>query len=158
LITLNNKLNGTYIYYGAAGKGKKELQGSMDVANLSVNSYAGVNRAVAKASPKTYNNSSWDLVDAKKDDKNIFDKIDFKTLPDSLKNKNKQQLEGIVNQKSTERTAIQNEVQDVNKKREAFIAEEKIKKAKAGNKSQTLESEIEKIIREQATRFNMKIE
>ena len=49
-------------------------------------------------------------------------------------------------------------MQDVNKKRETYIAAEKIKKAKAGNNSQTLESEVEKIIREQATRFNMKIE
>ena len=64
----------------------------------------------------------------------------------------------IVNQKSTERAGIQKEMQDVSKKREVFIAEEKIKKAKAGNNSQTLESEVEKIIREQAKRFNMKIE
>ena len=158
LITLNNKLNGTYIYYGAAGRGKKELQGSMDEANLSVNKYAGVNRAVSKASPQTYNNSSWDLIDAKEEDKNILDKIDLKTLPDSLKTKNKQQLEMIVNQKSTERSGIQKEIQDISKKREAFINAEKIKKTKAGNNSQTLESEVEKIIREQATRFNMKIE
>ena len=158
LITLNNKLNGTYIYYGASGKGKKELQGSMDAANLSVNSYAGVNRAVAKASPGTYKNSTWDLVDAKVDDKKILDKVDFRTLPDSLQKKNKAELEAIINQKSNERTAIQKEIMDVNKKREAFISEEKIKRTKAGNKSQTLESEVEKIIREQATRFNMKIE
>jgi hypothetical protein len=158
LITLNNKLNGTYIYYGATGRGKKELQGSMDEANLSVNKYAGVNRAVSKASPQTYNNSSWDLVDAKSDDKNILDKIDLKTLPDSLKNKNKKQLEVIVNQKSNERSGIQKEIQDISKKRETYIAAEKIKKAKAGNNSKTLESEVEKIIREQATRFNMKIE
>jgi hypothetical protein len=158
LITLNNKLNGTYIYYGAAGRSKKELQGFMDEANLSVNKYAGVNRAVSKASPQTYNNSSWDLVDAKDEDKNILDKIDLKTLPDSLKNKNKQQLEMIVNQKSTERSGIQKEIQDISKKREAFISTEKIKKTKAGNNSQTLESEVEKIIREQATRFSMKID
>jgi hypothetical protein len=158
LITLNNKLNATYIYYGAAGKGKKELQGSMDVANLTVNSYAGVNRAVAKASPGTYKNSTWDLVDAKEDDKKILDKVDFKTLPDSLQKKSKAELEVMVNQKSKERAGIQKEMQDVNMKREAYIAAEKIKKAKAGNHSQTLESEVEKIIREQATRFNMKIE
>ena len=158
LITLNNKLNATYIYYGAAGKGKKELQGSMDVANLTVNSYAGVNRAVAKASPGTYKNSTWDLVDAKEDDKKILDKVDFKTLPDSLQNKSKAELEVMVNQKSKERAGIQKEMQDVNAKREAYIAAEKIKKAKAGNNPQTLESEVEKIIREQATRFNMKIE
>lgn len=158
LITLNYKLNGTYIYYGFDGRGKKQLQGSMDVANSSVNSYVGVNRALSKTSSKTYNNSGWDLVDAKEADKKALDKIDYKTLPDSLQKKSKAELEAIVNQKSTERAGIQKEMLDINKKREAFITEEKIKKAKAGNNSQTLESEVERIIREQATRFNMKIE
>ena len=158
LITLNYKLNGTYIYYGADGRGKKQLQGSMDVANSSVNSYVGVNRAVSKASSKTYNNSGWDLVDAKEADTKALDKIDYKTLPDSLQKKNKAELEAIIDQKSTERAGIQKEILDINKKREEFIAEERIKKAKAGNNSQTLESEVERIIRQQATRFNMKIE
>src|SRR5678816_2393989 len=154
LITLNNKLNGTYLSYGYMGRSKKELQGAMDVANSNINSYAGVNRAVSKSSSKTYNNSSWDLVDAKADDNKILEKVDFKTLPDSLQKKSKAELEVIVNQKSTERASIQKEMQNVNTKREAYIAAEKIKKAKAGNNSQTLESEVEKIIREQATRFN----
>ena len=158
LITLNYKLNGTYIYYGADGRGKKQLQGSMDEANNLVNGYVGVNRAVSKASKKTYYNGGWDLVDAKDEDKKILDKIDYKTLPDSLQKKNKAELEAIIEQKSTERTGIQKEIQDINKKREVFIAEEKIKKTKAGNNSQTMESEVERIIREQATRFNMKIE
>ncbi|HEU5166008.1 MAG TPA: hypothetical protein VFU29_10740, partial [Chitinophagaceae bacterium] len=158
LITLNNKLNGTYIYYGANGRDKKELQASMDVANSSINSYAGVNRAVSKASSKTYYNSTWDLVDAKTDDKKILDKVDPKTLPDSLQKKSKTELEAIINQKSNERVAIQREIQDISKKRETYIANEKINKARAGKNSKTLESEVEKIIREQATRFNMKIE
>ena len=158
LITLNNKLNGTYIYYGAAGRSKKELQGSMDVANSSVSSYAGVNRAVSKGSKNTYKNGTWDLVDAKEDDKKILDKVDLKSLPDSLQKKNKTELEAIINQKSIERGGIQKEIQEISKKRETYIANEKINKVKAGNNSQTLESEVEKIIREQATRFNMKIE
>jgi len=158
LITLNNKLNGTYLSYGYMGRSKKELQGAMDAANSNINSYAGVNRAVSKSSSKTYNNSSWDLVDAKAEDSKILEKVDLKTLPDSLQKKSKAELEVIVNQKSKERAGIQKEMQDVNKKREAYIAAEKIKKAKTGNHSQTLESEVEKIIREQATRFNMKIE
>ena len=157
LITLNNKLNGTYIYYGAEGRGKKALQGSMDVANTSINTYAGVNRAMSKSSVN-YKNSSWDLVDAKEDDKKVLDKVDPKTLPDSLQKKSKAELEAIIVQKSDERSRIQKEMQVINKKREAYIAEEKIKKTKTGNNSQTLESEVEKIIREQATRFNMKIE
>ena len=158
LITLNNKLNGTYLSYGYMGRSKKELQGAMDAANSNINSYAGVNRAVSKSSSKTYNNSSWDLVDAKAEDSKILEKVDLKTLPDSLQKKSKAELEVIVKQKSKERAGIQKEMQDVNKKREAYIAAEKIKKAKTGNHSQTLESEVEKIIREQATRFNMKIE
>lgn len=158
LITLNNKLNGTYIYYGAAGRGKKELQGKMDAANSSINGYASVNRAVSKASPKTYNNSTWDLVDAKQEDQKILEKVDVKTLPDSLQKKNKAELEAIITQKSNERSSIQKQILDINKKRESFIAEQKIKKAKAGNNSKTLESEVEKIIREQAVRYNMKIE
>ena len=157
LITLNNKLNGTYIYYGAEGRGKKALQGSIDVANNSINTYAGVNRAMSKSSVN-YKNSSWDLVDAKEDDKKVLDKVDPKTLPDSLQKKSKAELEAIITQKSDERNRIQKEMQIINKKREAYIAEEKIKKTKTGNNSQTLESEVEKIIREQATRFNMKIE
>jgi hypothetical protein len=158
LITLNYKLNGTYLSYGYMGSSKKELQGAMDVANSNINSYAGVNRAVSKSSSKTYYNSSWDLVDARAEDSKILEKVDLKTLPDSLQKKSKAELEVIVNQKSTERAGIQKEMQAVNAKREAYIAAEKIKKAKAGNNSQTLESEVERIIRQQATRFNMKIE
>ncbi len=158
LITLNNKLNSTYVYYGYEGRNKKELQGKMDKENSAVNTYVGVNRVVAKASPKTYNNSGWDLVDAKAEDKTIVEKIDRKTLPDSLRNKSNQQLEAVIDQKANERAAIQRQIQDVSKKREVFISEEKVRRAKTNNKPQTLESEVEKIIREQAKRYNMKIE
>ena len=158
LITLNNKLNGTYIYYGATGQQKQAMQVAADANNASINGYVGTNRIVAKGRKATYNNNSWDLVDAKDEDKKVLDIIDYKTLPDSLQKKNKTELEAIINQKSNERTAIQKEIQDISKKREVYIANEKFNKAKAGNKSQTLESEVEKIIREQATRFNMKIE
>ena len=158
LITLNYKLNGTYIYYGATGQQKQAMQATADAFNSSINGYVGVNRIVAKGKRSTYNNYSWDLVDAKEEDKKVLEKLDFKTLPDSLQKKNKAELEAIIDQKSNERSGIQKEIQDINKKREAFIAEEKIKKAKTGNNSKTLESEVERIIREQATRFNMKIE
>lgn len=158
LITLNYKLNGTYIYYGASGQQKQAMQATADANNASINGYVGANRIAAKGQKSTYYNNSWDLVDAKDEDKKILDKIDYKTLPDSLRKKNKAELETIINQKSNERAAIQKEIQDISKKREIYIANEKLNKAKAGNNSKTLESEVEKIIREQATRFNMKIE
>jgi len=158
LITLNNKLNGTYIYYGETGKQKQVMQAAADDKNASINGYVGANRIVTKGRKATYNNYSWDLIDAKDGDTKILDKIDYKTLPDSLQKKNKAELEAIISQKGNERAGVQKEIQDISKKREVFIAEEKIKKTKAGNNSQTLESEVEKIIREQVKRFNMKIE
>jgi len=158
LITLNNKLNGTYIYYGESGKQKQAMQAMADTKNAGINTYVGVNRIVAKGQKATYRNNGWDLVDAKDEDKKVLDKIDLTTLPDSLRTKNKAQLEAIINQKSNERNLIQKEIMEINKKREVYISEEKVRKAKASNNTQTLESEVEKIIREQAQRFNMKIE
>ncbi len=158
LITLNTKLNGTYIYYGEFGKGKKEMQGSVDVLNSTLNGYAAVNRVVAKSSARTYKNGGWDLVDAKADDSTILEKVDRKTLPDSLKNLSGKQLKAVIDQKAGERSAIQNEIQQISKKRDAYITEEKSKRLKNSNNTQTLESEIEKIIKEQVQRYNMKID
>ena len=158
LITLNNKLNGTYIYYGETGRQKQAMQATADANNAGINTYVGVNRIAAKSQKTTYYNAGWDLIDAKDEDKKILDKVDFKTLPDSLRNKNKAQLEAIIDQKSNERSLIQKEIREINKKRETYINEEKQRKAKNNNNTQTLETEVEKIIREQAKRFNMKIE
>ena len=156
LITLNYKLNGTYIYYGKEGRRGEELQRKMDTSNASLKSQASMMRISAKAAKNVYKNESWDLVDAKNDDKQILEKIDFKTLPDSLKNKNKEQLDAIITEKSNERASIQKEIGAVSAKRSVYINKEKAKKA--GNITQTLETEVEKIIREQVKRFNMKIE
>jgi hypothetical protein len=140
------------------GKQKQAMQLEADANNASINTYVGVNRVAAKASPKTYNNRNWDLVDAKAEDDRVIEKIDLKTLPDSLKNKSREQIDAIVKQKGSERAAIQKEIQKVSAKREVYINEEKAKKIKANNNTQTLEGEVEKMIREQAKRFNMKIE
>ena len=157
LITLNTKLNSTYIYYGAFGKGKKELQGAMDASNAQVSGFAGVNRIVTK-SAAYYNNSSWDLVDARTADSTIIAKVDKKTLPDSLRNKSSKQLQAIVDQKAGERASIQTQIQEISQKRELFINEEKAKRLKNNSNTPTLESEVQKIIKEQVQRFRMKIE
>ena len=156
LITLNNKLNKTYIFYGKEGRRGEELQRKMDTTNASFSRGAALMRIPVKAQGNVYKNHSWDLVDARNDDKQILDKIDIKTLPDSLRNKSKEELEAIVMEKSNERASIQKEIQAVSSKRVIYINEEKAKKTT--NNTQTLETEVEKIIREQVKRFDMKIE
>lgn len=157
LIVLNTKLNSTYIYYGFEGRSKKELQGTMDVANSSVNTYTAVNRVAAKATPQAYNNSGWDLIDASKADDNFLGRVDLKTLPDSLQKKNRNEIKQIITAKTEERNQVQKQILAINTEREKFINEERKRRAASGN-TPTLETEVEKIIRDQAKRFNMKIE
>jgi len=158
IYVMNNKLNGTYITYGSYGTMGFSKQSKMDVANSSMGKSAGLKRVAAKSNSKIYYNGDWDLVDkVQADSIGAFASLEMKTLPDSLKNKTKAELKTIVAAKTKERNAVQQEILTLNKQREAYIAAEKAKRA--GNKNeQTLETEVERIIKEQAKRYNMKIE
>ncbi len=157
LYVMNDKLNGTYIAYGYAGASYSAKQRKMDVANSSMSKSAGLKRIKAKSNAAVYNNAQWDLVDAKKDLPEAIAKIDKKQLPDSLQNKTTAELEKIVDEKSKERSAVQKEIITLNTQRDAFIAAEKAKNATNKNQA-TLETEVEKIIKEQAKRFKMQIQ
>jgi hypothetical protein len=156
LIVLNDKLNNTYIGYGENGGAYKIRQSQMDQFNMTLGSSAQAKRANAKAMSNVYNNSSWDLVDASKADSMYFTKIDKKTLPDSLRNKTVIELRQVVQEKSVERGAIQQEILTANANRSKYIAAEKAKAAN-NNNSATLESAIEQTVKEQVKRFNMVI-
>jgi hypothetical protein len=159
IYTLNGKLNGTYVVYGYDGYGGQQMQARMDTKNEALSKSAGIKRIKAKSNAAVYMNSTWDLVDAvEKDGDGIIDKLDKKTLPDSLKNKSKTEIKKIVSEKSKERNNVRKEIVDLTTKRDAFIAAEKAKKATANNNAVTLETEVEKIIKEQARRFKMTID
>lgn len=96
------------------------------------------------------------MVDAASDDKSFVQKVDMKALPDSLQKRSRKELQELIDKKSAERTAIQNQILTANARREAYIAEQK-KKSTTGSQSPTLKSEIENIIRKQAVRFKMEI-
>jgi hypothetical protein len=155
----NGKLNGTYIAFGAGGKTYYAKQAQMDEANASMSKSAGLKRINTKSNGRVYNNAQWDLVDAKeKDGDGFLDKIDKKELPASLKNKSTEELKKIVDAKSKERSAIQTEIKTLNTQRDAYIAAEKAKNATNKNNAATLETEVEKIIKEQAKRYRMVIQ
>jgi hypothetical protein len=159
IYALNDKLNSTYIAYGYGAAGKKAKQVQMDEANASMSKSAGIKRIQSKSNAGVYNNAQWDLVDAKdKDGEAVIEKIDKKELPDSLKNKSTEELKKIVAAKSKERSAVNNEIINLNKQRDAYIAAEKAKNAANKNNAPTLETEVEKIIKEQAKRYKMQID
>ncbi len=157
IFSLNEKLNGTYIAYGRAGAQYLETQASVDKMNYSASKGAALKRATVKSNAKLYKNESWDMVDADGVDDKFIDKLDKKTLPDSLKNKTNEQLKQVVKEKAGQRSNIQKQIVEENTKRESFIATAKAK-AFVKNNTATLETEIEKIIKNEAKRYNMVIQ
>jgi hypothetical protein len=157
LFTLNDQLNKTYIGYGTMGETEYKKQENLDQMNTSANKSAGLKRAYVKSKSNLYDNRNWDLVDAYKADSTVVNKIAANSLPDSLRNKSKKELLQIVNSKKTERTALQQKIESINKKREAFIIEER-KKSSNTKTEANLETAIEQMIKQQARRFQLTID
>ncbi len=117
---LNEKLNKTYVYYGASGESKKEMQAVQDSNAESYGQANKVERAVSKSS-HAYRNSSWDLVDASKENEEIIAKAKDDELPKEMKGMNVSQRQVYVKEKAEERAYIQNEIQSLNKKRQEYL-------------------------------------
>jgi hypothetical protein len=158
MYALNTKLNGTYIGYGAQASYYAASQGKVDQMNSTLSTSAGIKRIAVKGKKELYKNTQWDLVDAKaaNGDK-AFEALDIKTLPDTLKNKSKEELKKIVAIKSEERINLQKEIETTNTLRDKYIAVEKAKQIN-NSSTTTLETEVEKIIKTQAARFKMNIQ
>jgi len=117
---MNNQLNDTYVYYGSSGAYKKQLQSTQDRNAESYGQSNKVERAVSKSS-HAYRNSTWDLVDAAKDDEKVISETKEEELPKEMKGMTVQQRTIYVKQKAAERSRIQSEIQSLNQKRQAYI-------------------------------------
>ncbi|RXR34148.1 hypothetical protein EQG68_03685 [Flavobacterium piscinae] len=116
----NVRLNKTYIGYGSKGVEKKMAQEVQDANAQSISGANYAERAVSK-SKAVYKNDSWDLVDKAKNDSKALDNLKKEELPSELKNKSKEEIKTIVAQKTKERETIQKEMEELSKKRQAFI-------------------------------------
>jgi len=139
----NERLNKTYVYYGASGERKKEAQATQDRNAESYGAANKVERAVSKSS-HAYVNSSWDLVDAAKADDSIIAATPPAQLPAEMQPMSVEQRKDYVTQKSAERKKIQNEIQELNKSRQAYIASH----SKPEDEDKMLDAAMIKAIRE----------
>lgn len=120
ITALNEKLNDTYVYYGSSGASKKELQSRQDSNAGSYGDANKVERAVSKSS-HAYKNSTWDLVDASKENEEIIAKAKDEDLPKEMKGMSVAQRQAYVKEKANERRKIQDEIQALNKKRMEYV-------------------------------------
>ena len=149
IIQLNSKLNNTYISYGALGRQKKMLQSVQDSNAAEMEAAVAVKRSVSKSS-RLYKNSQWDLVDAVEDDETVLEEIKDKDLPTELQGKSEEEIKSYVKEKKSERQKIQEQIRELNAKREAFIAQNQ--KEEKGE----LENALLSAIKNQASKKNYK--
>ena len=145
IIQLNNRLNDTYIYYGDIGRSKMKLQAEQDSNAAELNEVVVVKRAVSKSS-RIYKNSSWDLVDAEKEEGFSYSKVDKKSLPVQLQNKTSDEIKKYVALQGKKRQEIQQKIKELNTKRNDFVA----KKRNETNAHNGLESAMLNAIKKQA--------
>ena len=144
LAKLSGELNKTYVAYGRGGTMNLATQSEHDVAAKAAPS-AAAERAVTKASP-LYKNESWDLVDAVREDSSKLDKIAPDDMPSEIKSLPRAQQKAYLTQKQQERTEIQQKIQDLSKKRDAFVEAEK---KKSGTKKDAFDSQVLSTLKEQ---------
>ncbi len=117
---LNVQLNGTYIYYGYAGRESAERQMAQDSLNSSAAPEAGLQRSVAKAGA-SYTNSQWDLVDASKDKDFELEKVEKETLPAEMQELALDELQAKIDEAGAERTKIQAEILALSQERQEWL-------------------------------------
>jgi len=149
IIRLNGKLNKTYISYGARGYEKKALQAAQDSNAVELEEAVAVQRTVSKSS-RLYKNSQWDLVDAVEDNETIISEMKDEDLPAELQGKSETEIKAYIADKKAEREKIQKEIQELNAKREAYIAQNQ-----AAQKGE-LENAMLSAIKAQASKKNFK--
>ncbi|UOU98354.1 VWA domain-containing protein [Chryseobacterium daecheongense] len=144
----NSKLNDTYIYYGSKGSEYKQMQLVQDKNAEMQSASNAAERTVAKAKKNAYKNDNWDLVDRAEKDANFISNVKEEELPAELKGKSKKEVKKAVAAKSAEREKIQKEIEELSKKRQAYIDTEM--KKRGNSDADDLGKAIEKSIIELA--------
>ena len=161
LFSLNDRLNQTYLAFGTQGRLRMEEQASADQKNYAMNKSVMAKRVMVKGNKAMYKNDDWDLVEAAEAKPEIIAALPADKLPESMKGKTRAEIAQEVKKRAAERKAIQAKIDDIGKQREAWIVAEKKKLATGGRNAastNTLETAVEKIIREQASRYRMVIQ
>lgn len=153
---LSGELNKTYLGYGRNREEAAANQMKADEdAHANAKQGASVNRAVTKANG-VYNNSSWDLVDGWRDKKVDPATLPAAELPPEMQKLTPEERTAYVQKAAQARAGIQQRIVELNKAREAHVAEEQKKLATAGDK--TLDQALVEATRAQATALGYQFE
>jgi hypothetical protein len=136
---LGNELNKTYVGYGAEAPAAAMRQEAQDKAAMGMSMGSGTARAVTKSSAN-YDNSGWDLVDAKRKGADVA-KMPAAALPAPMRDMKPAERVEFVEKKAKERAEIQEKITRLNTEREQFVKAEERKTA-GGKKEATLDTAL----------------
>lgn len=135
---LGNELNKTYLGFGDDAPEAMKRQEAQDKAAMGMSLGSGTARAVTKSSAQ-YDNSHWDLIDAKRKGADVA-KMPEAALPAPMRAMKPAERVEFVEQKAKERAAIQEKISRLNTEREQFVKAEE--KKQGGKKEATLDSAL----------------
>jgi hypothetical protein len=148
---LNRELNTTYLGYGKDGTGGLARQKEQDLNAASLSPEVAVQRAAAKSASQ-YDNSSWDLVDAKKSGQIKLEEMTEAELPQEMKGMSVRERNEYVASKQNKRETLRNEIARLHDERERFVKDQLKNQASAG----TLDEAILHALHLQAAAKNFK--
>lgn len=156
LMTLNNKLNDTFLAFGRReALEKKENQVRQDANANAAGAPAGASRVQAKGGA-LYKNSDWCVVSRAMDDPKFdITKVPEAELPEEFKKVKPEERKAYLEKKIAERKKIQQEIADVSTKRTKYLNEEMKKHASDADKQ--LDTALKVMIKEQAGAKGIKI-
>lgn len=147
MMKLSQALNATYLPFGARGMAACANQARQDDNSRGMGSSTGAARAATKASG-VYANGSWDLVDACGQAEFDWAKIEEAELPESLRGKSRAEREAVIAALRLQRSAIQAQIQELAKSRQAFI--DAALAAAATDTSRSIDAAMARAVRSQA--------
>lgn len=156
LAELSAKLNDTYVVYGGKDNlAKQQNQAAQDSNAGTAGAGVAAARAVSKASG-VYRNDGWDLVDRMKNDAKFdITKVPEAELCDKMKKMTVEERVKYVKEMAEKRDGIQKQIVDLNKKRDAYVAEEN---KKNGNKAdRAFDEALRGALRDQAKKQGITI-
>ena len=152
ILDLNIKLNKTYLGYGHEGKIKQQRQFTQD-DNAAAYGASNVRTRASFKTKDSYNNSSWDLVDAVEENEAVLSN-EPTALPKNMQSMNLKERKKYVQKMGEERSEVQAKIKELNKKAEQYILEQQKNKSE----KQTLDNVMINTITKQAMkkRFEFK--
>lgn len=155
IVELNTQLNKTYVPYGSKGKEAKTRQEAQDTLNAGVSIAMMAQRTKSKAS-SVYKNSSWDMVDAMEEDDFDLESIPEEDLPTAIAKMDNQEKQNWLLKKKNDRKKIKQEIHNLTKERDTYVASEKMKLAES--EAATVDDVLASSIKEQAKKLNYSFE